>query len=50
MKYLTPKYENAIVEAKDIITASSDKFEIQHDPSEEGKGNIIMKAFDLFKK
>ena len=50
MKYLTPKYENDIVEAKDIITASSDMFEIQHDPSEDGKGNIIMKAFDLFKK
>ncbi len=49
MKYLTPKYENTRVEVKDIITASTNKFEIQHDPSEEGKGNIIMKAFDLFR-
>lgn len=49
MKYLTPKYENTSVEVKDIITASTNKFEIQHDPSEEGKGNIIVNAFDLFR-
>lgn len=48
MKYVTPKYENAIIETKDIITASNDKFEIQHDNSIEGKGNVIMDASNLF--
>ena len=49
MKYITPKYENASILAKDIITTSKCKFEIQHDPNEQGKGNIIMNALDLFK-
>ena len=48
MKYVTPKYENAAFETKDVLTASTDKFEIQHDPQEKGKGNIIMNALDLF--
>ena len=42
-------YENAIIETKDIITASTDKFEIQNDNNIEGKGNIIMNALDIFK-
>ena len=49
MKYITPKYENASILAKDIITTSKGKFEIQHDPNEQGKGNIIMNALDIFK-
>ena len=49
MKYVTPRYENAFVEAKDIVTASTDKFDIQHDQSTKGKGNIIMNALDIFK-
>ena len=46
MKYLAPEYENASIETKDIITASTDKFEIQHDHND--KGNIIIKALDIF--
>lgn len=49
MEYITPKYENAIIETKDIITASTNKFEIQNDNNIEGKGNIIMNALDIFK-
>jgi hypothetical protein len=49
MKYITPKYENASILAKDIITTSKGKFEIQHDLNEQGKGNIIMNALDIFK-
>lgn len=49
MKYVTPKYENAIIETKDIITASTDKFEIQRDEKDEGKGNVVMNALDIFK-
>lgn len=49
MKYITPKYENASILAKDIITASKGKFEIQNDNNIEGKGNIIMNAIDIFK-
>ncbi len=46
MKYLAPEYENASIEAKDIITASTDKFEIQRDHND--KGNIIINALDIF--
>ena len=48
MKYITPKYENASILAKDIITTSKGKFEIQHDETENGKGNIIMNALNIF--
>ena len=47
MKYVAPRYEQAIVETKDIITASSDKYEIEQ--NDNGSGNVIMKAFDLFR-
>ena len=46
MKYVAPRYEQAIVETKDIITASSDKYEIEQ--NDNGSGNVIMNAFDLF--
>ncbi len=48
MKYVTPKYENATIETKNILTASTDKFEIEHDQSTEGKGNVIINALDIF--
>lgn len=49
MKYVTPKYENATIETKDLLTASTDKFEIQRDEKDECKGNVVMNALDIFK-
>lgn len=46
MKYVTPRYEQVAVEIKDIITASSDKYEVEQN---NGTGKIKMNAFDLFK-
>ena len=48
MKYVTPKYESVIIETKDVITSSvtSNKFEIEQEDN--GKGNVIMNALDLF--
>ena len=46
MKYVTPKYEVAIIETEDILTASSEKYEIEQ--NNDGSGNITMNAFDLF--
>ena len=49
MKYVTPKYENVLIEAKDVITSStaSNKYEIEQEDN--GKGNVIMNALDIFK-
>ncbi len=47
MKYVTPRCENTFVEAKDILTASSDKFEVEQDIN--GGGTVIMNALDLFR-
>lgn len=47
MKYVTPKYEVAIIETEDILTASSEKYEIEQ--NNDGSGNVIMNAFDLFR-
>ena len=50
MKYVTPKYEMAVVETEDIIAASStqtSKYEIEQ--KDDGSGNIIMNAFYLFR-
>ena len=49
MKYVSPKYESVLVEAKDVITSSvtSNKFEIEQEDN--GKGNVIMNALDLFR-
>ena len=47
MKYVTPKYEIAVIETEDILTASSEKYEIEQ--NNDGSGNVIMNAFDLFR-
>ena len=49
MKYVSPKYESVLMETKDVITSSttSNKFEIEKEDN--GKGNIIMNALDLFR-
>ena len=47
MKYVTPKHEVAIIETEDILTASSEKYEIEQ--NNDGSGNVIMNAFDLFR-
>lgn len=47
MKYETPKYNLTKIEANDVITASPDKYEIEQ--SDNGTGNVIMNAFDIFK-
>ena len=47
MKYVAPRYEQTNVETKDIITASSDKYEIEQ--NDNGSGNVIMKALDIFR-
>ena len=50
MKYASPKYENALIETKDIITSSvtSNKFEVKFENEEKNKGNVIMNALDIF--
>ena len=50
MKYVTPKYEVALIETEDILTASSGQtanYEIEQ--KDDGSGNVIMNAFDLFR-
>ena len=50
MKYIAPKYEMALIETEDILTASSGQtanYEIEQ--KDDGSGNIIMNAFDLFR-
>ncbi len=47
MKYIAPKYEMALIETEDMLTASSEKYEIEK--NDDGSGNIIMDAFDLFR-
>ena len=50
MKYVTPKSEMALIETEDILTASSGQaanYEIEQ--KDDGSGNIIMNAFDLFR-
>ena len=47
MKYVTPKYEMAVMEIEDILTASSEKYEIEQ--NNDGSGSVIMSAFDIFK-
>ncbi len=37
MKYVTPKYEMAVMETKDILTASSNGYEISKTDAGEGK-------------
>ena len=47
MKYTSPKIELSMLETKDIITTSSDKFEVEENGN--GKGKVSFKASDLFK-
>lgn len=47
MKYVAPRYEKTIVETEDILTASSEKYEIEK--NEDGSGNIIMDALSIFR-
>ena len=49
MKYISPKYEIAVISTEDIL-ASSEKYEINECTDESGNttGNVIMTAFDLF--
>ena len=37
MKYLTPKYEVAVVETEDVLSASSNGYEISKTDAGEGK-------------
>ena len=46
MRYDSPKYEIILLETENILAASSERFEIQE--NEDGSGNVIMNAFDLF--
>jgi len=50
MKYVTPKYEVAIVETEDILTASSGQtanYEVED--NKDGTGNIIVDALSIFR-
>ena len=47
MKYIAPKYEVGTIEVKDIITASSDKYEVK--TNDDGSGSVIMNASNLFR-
>ena len=47
MKYVTPRYEQTVIETKDILTASSEKYEIEQNHN--GSGNVIMNALDIFR-
>ncbi|MBQ8146557.1 MAG: hypothetical protein IJ039_07205 [Clostridia bacterium] len=46
MKYITPKYEVAVVVTEDILATSSEKYEVEQ--KDDGSGNVLMNAFDLF--
>ena len=49
MKYVSPRYEIAVVETEDILTPSAQapKYEVVHKAG--GEGNVIMNALDLFR-
>ena len=46
MKYVTPKYEMAVIEAKDALLASFGGFEISR--TDEGEGKIQVDFSKLF--
>lgn len=49
MKYVTPKYEMAVVETEDILTASSGQtanYEVEQ--NNDGSGNILVDMSKLF--
>ena len=50
MKYVTPKYEVAIIETEDILTASGGQtanYEVED--NKDGTGNVIMDALSIFR-
>lgn len=47
MKYVAPRYEKTIVETEDILTVSSEKYEIEK--NDDRSGNIIMDALSIFR-
>ncbi|MBO5378804.1 MAG: hypothetical protein J6A90_00595 [Clostridia bacterium] len=51
MKYVSPMYEKALLEASDILMSGEIKYTIEETKDESGNsvGNVIMGAFDLFK-
>ncbi len=50
MKYVSPMYEKALLEASDIIMSGEIKYTVEETKDESGNsvGNIIMTAFNLF--
>ncbi len=48
MKYQSPKYELTDICSLDVITASSNSYEIEEDKENKGFGNIIIKASNIF--
>ena len=50
MKYVSPMYEKALLEACDIIMSGENyTIEENKDENENSVGNVIMRALDLFK-
>ena len=50
MKYVTPKYEMAVIETEDILTASSGQtanYEVED--NNDGTGNVIVDALSIFR-
>ena len=48
MKYVTPQIEIVTIETKDVVTASSEKFEVEK--NNDGSGNVVLNALDLFRQ
>ena len=49
MKYVTPKYEVAVIETEDILTASSGQtanYEVED--NKDGTGNVLIEMGKLF--
>ena len=46
MRYEAPTIEIVMLEANDVITASTDKYEIENNGN--GTGNVIFDAVNLF--
>ena len=46
MKYEAPKYELTVLEIESVLSASGEQYEIEK--KENGVGNVIMNAFDVF--
>ena len=46
MKYVAPKYELTVLETETVLSASGEQYEIEK--KENGVGNVIMNAFDVF--